>query len=243
MPAGEQAKIRLGVDLGGTKIEILVLEGEKELVRRRIPTPREGYEAILEGVRRLVTEVEKELGLPRLPVGVASPGTLLEPAGRLKNSNTVCLSGRPLRVDLERVLARPVRIANDANCFALSEAWDGAARGRAVVFGVILGTGVGAESWSTARSFPGSTGSPGSGATTRCPGPARKSCPAPNATAEEGAAWKPSFPVRGWPGITKAPRGRARIRRRSSGAPPPGTRTVKPPSGATRSGWPEAWRM
>ncbi|WP_018291754.1 ROK family protein [Verrucomicrobium sp. 3C] len=139
-----EQRIRIGIDLGGTKIEILVLKGEdREMARRRIPTPTEGYEAILEAVRRLVMEVEKELGLDPLPLGIASPGSLSEASGLLKNSNTVCLCGRALQTDLEGRLARPVRIANDANCFALSEASDGMAKGESVVFGVILGTGVG----------------------------------------------------------------------------------------------------
>ncbi|MDD4933719.1 MAG: ROK family protein [Methylacidiphilaceae bacterium] len=154
-----EQRIRIGVDLGGTKIEILVLKGEDgEMARRRIPTPTEGYEAILEAVRRLVREVEKELGLDPLPLGIASPGSLSEASGRLKNSNTVCLCGRALQADLEQRLARPVRIANDANCFALSEASDGHAKGESVVFGVILGTGVGGGVVIDGRILPGANG-------------------------------------------------------------------------------------
>ena len=144
LPHMSKQRIRVGVDLGGTKIEILVLKGEdRVMARRRIPTPTGGYEAILDAVRRLVMEVEKELNLDPLPLGVASPGSVSGTSGLLKNSNTVCLNGRALQADLERRLARPVRVANDANCFALSEASDGMAQGESVIFGVILGTGVG----------------------------------------------------------------------------------------------------
>ncbi|HVJ60181.1 MAG TPA: ROK family protein [Burkholderiaceae bacterium] len=134
--------MRLGVDLGGTKIEIAALAGDgRERLRRRIATP-DGYEAIVAAVARLVNEAEGELGTT-CQVGIGTPGTWSRVDGRFRNSNTVCLNGKPLRDDLQRALGREVRLANDANCFALSEAHDGAAAGADVVFGVILGTGVG----------------------------------------------------------------------------------------------------
>ena len=134
--------MRLGVDLGGTKIEIVALAADgNERLRRRVATPA-GYDAILATVARLVRDTEAELATS-CRVGIGTPGTWSRVDGRLMNSNTVCLNGRPLRDDLQRVLGREVRLANDANCFALSEAHDGAAAGAAVVFGVILGTGVG----------------------------------------------------------------------------------------------------
>lgn len=135
--------MRIGIDLGGTKIELAALDGGGAIeLRRREPTPAGDYDATVEAIARLVEAAERELG-ERASVGVATPGALSLATGRIKNSNSTCLIGRPLREDLERRLARPVRLANDANCFALSEAIDGAARDAEVVFGVILGTGVG----------------------------------------------------------------------------------------------------
>ncbi len=135
--------MRLGVDLGGTKIEIAALAADGQIVlRRRVPTPQGDYAATVRAVAALVAACEAELG-GRLPVGVGMPGALSGATGRVKNANSVCLIGRPLGADLEAALGRPVRLANDANCFALSEASDGAAAGAASVFGVILGTGVG----------------------------------------------------------------------------------------------------
>jgi predicted NBD/HSP70 family sugar kinase len=135
--------IRIGVDLGGSKIEIAALDAAGVfLLRKRIASPATSYEAIVEAIARLIEDAERELGA-RCPVGIGTPGSISRATGLLKNSNTVCLNGRPLRADLEARLGRAIRIANDANCFALSEAIDGAAAGASVVFGVILGTGVG----------------------------------------------------------------------------------------------------
>ena len=135
--------LRLGIDLGGTKIEIVALAADgRELLRRRVATPRDNYRAILEAVARLVAEAEAELGDVG-SVGIGTPGSLSPVTGLLRGSNTLCLNGRSLRADLEGLLERRVRITNDANCFALSEASDGAGAGAEVVFGVILGTGVG----------------------------------------------------------------------------------------------------
>jgi len=139
--------IRLGVDLGGTKIEVAVLGAAGELLwKRRVPTPRDDYAGILAAVAGLVATAEAELGLPAgaASVGVGTPGSISRATGLLRGSNSTCLNGRPIVRDLAAALARPVRITNDANCFALSEAVDGAGAGAHVVFGVILGTGVGA---------------------------------------------------------------------------------------------------
>ena len=134
---------RIGIDLGGTKIEIAVLDERGEpVLRRRVPTPAGDYAATVEAVGRLVEEAEGALGR-RGSVGVAMPGALSLATGLVKNANSTCLIGRPFKADLEARLEREVRLANDANCFALSEAVDGAGRGARVVFGVILGTGVG----------------------------------------------------------------------------------------------------
>jgi len=135
--------MRIGVDLGGTKIEAVAL-GETGQVeaRRRVATPRGDYQATLEAVATLVAGLEAEAGHPG-SVGVGIPGALSPATGLVKNSNCTWLLGRPLDRDLSARLGRPVRVANDANCFALSEATDGAGAGQRVVFGVILGTGCG----------------------------------------------------------------------------------------------------
>jgi fructokinase len=136
--------IRIGIDLGGTKVEIVALSSDgRELLRRRIPTPNEDYRGTLATIATLVRGVEQELGEPGT-VGVGTPGSISRTTGLLRGSNSVCLNGKPIRADLESLLGREVRITNDANCFALSEATDGAARGAEIVFGAILGTGVGA---------------------------------------------------------------------------------------------------
>jgi len=136
--------MRTGVDLGGTKIEAVVLGPDgAERARRRTPTPRGDYDAIVRAVRDLALAVEAEAGAAAAALGVGIPGVISPATGLVKNANTTCLIGRPLDRDLEAALGRPVRLANDANCFALSEATDGAGAGAALVFGVILGTGVG----------------------------------------------------------------------------------------------------
>jgi predicted NBD/HSP70 family sugar kinase len=138
-----ESGMRIGIDLGGTKIEAIALGDDgRELFRRRVATPAHDYHAILEAVARLVSEVEAHTGCSG-SVGVGTPGALSRATGLLRNSNTVCLNGKPLDRDLAQILQRPVRIANDANCLALSEASDGAAAGAEVVFGVIVGTGTG----------------------------------------------------------------------------------------------------
>jgi fructokinase len=140
---GQGADVRIGVDFGGTKIEAIAIDGKGvERARRRIDTPREYYEASVRAVAGLVAAIEREVGESGT-VGVGIPGAVSPATGVIKNANSTWLIGRPLHLDLERALGRPVRVANDANCFALSEATDGAGAGAPVVFGVILGTGVG----------------------------------------------------------------------------------------------------
>ncbi len=136
--------MQIGVDLGGTKIEIVALDKSgTELLRRRVPTPRGDYLATLEAIVRLVLAVETDAGM-RGTIGIGTPGAISRATGLLRNSNSVVLNGQPIQRDLEQLLQRPILIANDANCFALSEATDGAACGAEVVFGVIIGTGTGA---------------------------------------------------------------------------------------------------
>jgi len=135
--------MRIGIDLGGTKIEVACLDrDDREVLRRRVPTPRGDYAATVAAIAGLVEGAEHELDV-RAKVGVGIPGTVSAQTGLVKNANSTWLNGRPLRDDLEAALGRTVRLANDANCFAISEATDGAAAGFATVFGVILGTGVG----------------------------------------------------------------------------------------------------
>ena len=136
--------MRIGIDLGGTKTEGVVLDsGDAEMVRRRYPTPIDGgYPAILNTIVSLVNELEERAGAS-CRVGIGTPGALSRKTGRIKNSNTACLIDQPLQGDLSALLKREIRMENDANCFALSEALDGAGQGQEIVFGMILGTGVG----------------------------------------------------------------------------------------------------
>ncbi|GAB0057665.1 Fructokinase [Candidatus Magnetaquicoccaceae bacterium FCR-1] len=137
--------MRLGIDLGGTKIEIVALDaGGTIRHRRRAPTPQGDYAATLSTMRALVDDAEARLGLATpIPVGVGIPGSVSPATGLIQNANSTCLIGQDLAGDLAALLARPVRLANDADCFTLSEATDGAGAGAPLVFGVILGTGVG----------------------------------------------------------------------------------------------------
>lgn len=136
---------RIGVDLGGTKIEAIALDScGEELLRRRVATPQGDYRATVTAIVELVLGVERTLELAASGrIGVGIPGTISPATGVVKNANSTCLIGQPLQQDLQRALAREVTISNDANCFAISEATDGAGAGAAIVFGVILGTGVG----------------------------------------------------------------------------------------------------
>lgn len=135
--------MRIGVDLGGTKIEAVALtpEGE-ELVRKRVATPAGDYQGTVDAVASLIADLESDVG-DTGSVGIGTPGSLSPSTGLMRNANSVVLNGQPLDRDLTAALDRPVRLANDANCFALSEAVDGAGAGHRTVFGVILGTGVG----------------------------------------------------------------------------------------------------
>lgn len=135
--------MRIGIDLGGTKMEGLAIDGAgRELARRRVATPP-GYEASLDALAALVAGIESDGGAPAKAVGVGMPGSISPATGLARNGNSTWLNGRPFDRDLQARLGKPVRAANDANCFTLSEAADGAAAGAAIVFGVILGTGCG----------------------------------------------------------------------------------------------------
>jgi predicted NBD/HSP70 family sugar kinase len=135
--------LRIGVDLGGTKIEVAAFDASgQQRLRRRVATPAGDYAGTVHAIAALVRAAEHELGRTGT-VGVATPGARSLASGLMRNANSTCLNGQDLQGDLERALGREVRLANDANCFALAEAVDGAARGASIVFGVILGTGVG----------------------------------------------------------------------------------------------------
>lgn len=137
------AAMRIGVDVGGTKVEAIALDDAgRELARRRVPSPARDYDALVATVRALVVGLEADLGR-RGSVGVGTPGAVSPATGFIKNANSTELNGRPFPSDLAHALGREVRVENDANCFALSEATDGSGAGHRLVFGVILGTGVG----------------------------------------------------------------------------------------------------
>ncbi|MCU0803924.1 MAG: ROK family protein [Burkholderiales bacterium] len=170
---------RIGVDLGGTKIEAIALdETGRALSRQRVATPRDDYAGTLDAVATLVAAIEREAGTCDT-VGIGTPGAVSARTGRMKNCNSTWLNGRPLAQDLEAALGRPVRIANDANCFALSEAVDGAGRGARIVFGVILGTGVGGGIVVDGRVLEGANAIAGEWGHNPLPGPREEERPGP----------------------------------------------------------------
>ncbi len=172
-------EMRLGIDLGGSKIELIAFDAAgRERLRRRVPTPRDDYRATLAAIHDLVVQSERDLSAGG-SVGIGTPGSLSRATGRLRNSNSVCLNGQMIMQDLEALLGRPVRIANDANCFALSEATDGAAAGAEVVFGVILGTGVGAGIVVRGRALDGPNGIAGEWGHNPLPWPQPEELPGP----------------------------------------------------------------
>ena len=162
--------MRIGIDLGGTKTEIAVLDGGIERLRRRVPTPRDDYPATVAAIVSLIEDAERDLGV-RASIGIGTPGALSARTGRIKNANSTWLIDRPLREDLEHALGREIRMTNDANALALSEATDGAARGARVVFAVILGTGVGGGIAVDARVHDGSNAIAGEWGHTPLPWP------------------------------------------------------------------------
>ena len=152
--------MRIGIDLGGTKIEGILLEGSSATARARVDTPREDYDGTVAAIISVARTLQQRIPNPepRIPVGIGIPGTISSATGLVKNANSTWLIGRPLQRDVEQHLGRPVRVANDANCFAVSEASDGAAAGAHVVFGVILGTGVGGGIVVNGRVIDGANG-------------------------------------------------------------------------------------
>jgi fructokinase len=165
--------LRIGIDLGGTKIEAIALDGVREVFRKRVATPRDDYEATVRAVAALVAEAGEGT------VGIGIPGNLSRVTGLVKNANSTWLIGRPLKQDLEKAIGREVRLENDANCFALSEATDGAGKGAAVVFGVILGTGVGGGIVAHGRLLGGANGIAGEWGHNPLPAPTPQDLPLP----------------------------------------------------------------
>lgn len=179
LPRTTETGLRIGIDLGGTKIEGIALDSTgTHLFRGRRPTPAGDYAATVETVAALVEEIEDEAGRGAT-VGVGIPGTISHASGLVKNANSVCLIGRPFDRDLARRLDRPVRVANDADCFALSEATDGAAAGYATSFGVILGTGVGGGLVARGRPIQGPNGIAGEWGHNPLPWPTADELPGP----------------------------------------------------------------
>lgn len=166
--------LRIGIDLGGTKIEVVGLDDDgKEVFRKRVPTPRGDYAGTLQQIKALIEETGEGT------VGIGIPGSLSRTTGLVKNANSTWLIGKPLQQDLEQIIQRPIRIENDANCFTLSEAVDGAGKGAAVVFGVILGTGVGGGIAVNGKVFTGANAIAGEWGHNPLPLPAPEDLPLP----------------------------------------------------------------
>jgi len=173
------AGMRIGIDLGGTKIEALALDAHgTELARHRVDTPRHDYAATVAAMVALVHRLEFETGA-KATVGAGIPGTISSRTGRVKNANSTWLNGQPLLEDLSHALSREVRIANDANCLAVSEATDGAAAGKSLVFGVILGTGCGGGLAINGHIHSGANGVAGEWGHTPLPWPTHDEYPGP----------------------------------------------------------------
>ncbi|HMI92848.1 MAG TPA: ROK family protein [Polyangiales bacterium] len=174
-----QTQLRIGVDLGGTKTELIALGAQGEVLhQQRVPTPAHDYDAIVRCVVELVDAAERQLRA-RASIGIGTPGSLSPATQQLRNSNTLVLNGRPFQRDLEAALRRETRLANDANCFALSEAVDGAGRGARVLFGVILGTGTGGGVVIDRRVWSGRNGVAGEWGHNPLPWPSSDKLPGP----------------------------------------------------------------
>ena len=171
--------MRIGIDLGGTKIEGIVLGPDgAELARERVSTPAGDYRVTLQVVAALVAKLEADAG-GECRVGIGMPGSFSRASGRVRNANSVCLNGQPMQRDLEALLGRPLRFANDADCLALSEATDGTAAGARVVFGVIVGTGTGGGIVVDGRLLSGPNGIAGEWGHNPLPWPQAEELPGP----------------------------------------------------------------
>jgi len=194
--------VRIGIDLGGTKTEVIALgERGEQLFRYRLPTPRDDYAQTIETIATLVEMAERETGLSG-SVGVGIPGSISPFTGVVKNANSTWLNGLPFDKDLSQRLDREVRLANDANCLAVSEAVDGAAAGAQTVFAVIIGTGCGSGVALSGRAHAGGNGTAGEWGIIRCRGWMKTSCAIVRkcpATAVNRAVLKPLSPAQALP--------------------------------------------
>jgi fructokinase len=172
------SRLRIGIDVGGTKIEGIALDEDRQIARARVPTPRDDYDGTIDTIHAVVRTLEQTAGAHG-SVGIGIPGTIAPATGLVKNANSVWLIGRPLQHDLESRLAREVRVANDANCLAMSEATDGAAAGSDVVFAVIVGTGTGAGIAIRGQVLAGANGIAGEWGHNALPWPAGDEWPGP----------------------------------------------------------------
>ena len=172
--------LSLGVDLGGTKIEVVALDAQGVIVRRkRIATPQGDYRQSVQAIAGLVVALEDELGISGT-VGIGVPGSISPTTGLIRNANSTCLNGKPLKQDVEQLLKRPVAVSNDANCFALSESTDGAAAGASSVFAVIIGTGTGSGMVINGRVINGANGIAGEWGHNPLPWPSSAENPGPD---------------------------------------------------------------
>lgn len=188
--------IRIGIDLGGTKIEGIALdEAGNELLRQRVATPAGNYDASLQTIVDLVLLIENKTGTAD-SIGIGTPGAISPATGLLRNSNSVCLNGQPLQTDLQKLLKRDISLANDANCFALSEATDGAGQDAAVVFGVIIGTGTGAGVVVNGQVLNGANAIAGEWGHNPCPGQRITSARGRIVIVANRVVLKPFFPGR-----------------------------------------------
>jgi fructokinase len=218
------SRFRIGIDLGGTKIEGAALEVSGSVrVRRRVATPVDDYGATIGAIIALVGAIEQEIG-QTAPVGIGIPGALSPATGLVKNANSTWLIGRPLQRDLEAALGRPTRLANDANCFALSEATDGAGAAMESVFGVILGQASAADLPFAGGSWSAPTRLPASGDTTRCPGQRRTNVRGQPAIAAGKAVSRPFCPAPPWLRTIFARPARESLHHRSPALLKPATR-------------------
>ena len=232
------SEVRNGIDLGGTKIEGIALASDgRTLLRQRVPTPRDDYDATVQAIVDLVNSIEHELG-NQGTVGIGTPGAVSPATGRIKNSNSTWVNGCALLEDLTSRLNRPVRLDNDANCFALSEALDGGGEGARVVFGVILGTGTGGGVIVDGRPLVGVNAIGGEWGHNPLPGPRQRRSPDHPVTAVNEVASKPSCLVLGSAGTTRLIPERGGRHQTSRKLRVKTNRPLRRPSKDTRTGLP-----
>ena len=238
----DRAGVRIGIDLGGTKIAAIAIDRDgRMLAELRRASPQGDYEATLVALVRTVEQLEAETGSAGARVGIGMPGSIAPKSGRVQNANSTWLNGRPLAADLEHRLGPRVRFANDANCFALSEATDGAAAGDTRVLGVILGTGCGSGVVVARQIMDGPRGIGGEWGHNPLPWPSRKNGRDRSAGAAGRVAWKLGFQVRRSPLIMPAALARCWTRPRSPSARTREMRRRAPRSTGMRIGWRADW--